>query len=146
MSQQPDTAPGRLDRALASLRKRGPTTARHRHPETEQSFSQSQKITVSLFPVDNDRITAIQGALAKRKWRVSASQIVRLALRSIPIDDAGKITDKAGEALLEMLISMNDEDGRSRRFSGENLPADSVPSGTKRHVAQGAIRPKQGVS
>ena len=116
-------------------------------PDTEpQSFSQSQKITVSLFPADDAKITGIQLALGKLNRRASASQIVRLALRSLPVDDAGTITPIAGKALVKLFDAMGDEDGRSRRFSWENLPADSVPRKTKRRATHRAKKQEKAKS
>ncbi|MGA3169981.1 MAG: hypothetical protein ABSE62_03110 [Chthoniobacteraceae bacterium] len=101
-------------------------------PDTEpQTFSQSQKITVSLFPADHAKLAAFQLALAKRGRHVSASHAVRLALRSLPITDTGDLPDKAGAALVEMLDAMGDEDGRSKRFSWNGLPEKVVSKSDK---------------
>jgi hypothetical protein len=91
-------------------------------PDPEQSFSQSQKITVSLFAADHAKLSALQLALAKRGRHVSASHAVRLALRSLPVTDGGDVEDKTGAALVDMLDAMSDEDGRSKRFSWGPAP------------------------
>ena len=80
-----------------------------------ESFLQSQKITVSLFQADNEKLTAVQMALARRGRRVSASQIVRLALRSLPVNKAGAVADEDAERLLALLDAMKEEDGRVLR-------------------------------
>ena len=80
-----------------------------------ESFLQSQKITVSLFQADNEKLTAVQMALARRGRRVSASQIVRLALRSLPVNRSGAVADEDAERLLALLDAMKEEDGRVLR-------------------------------
>lgn len=80
-----------------------------------ESFIQSQKITVSLFPSDNEKLTAVQLALARRGRRVSASHVVRLAMRSLPVNKAGAVTDETAASLLALLDGMKEEDGRLMR-------------------------------
>jgi hypothetical protein len=80
-----------------------------------ETFQQSQKITVSLFPADNEKLTAVQVALARRGRRVSASHVTRLALRCLPVNKAGALTDEAAEQLLALLDAMKNEDGRLMR-------------------------------
>lgn len=80
-----------------------------------ESFSQSQKITVSLFPADNEKLTAVQLALARRGRRVSASHVIRLAMRSMPVNKAGAINDETAAQLLALLDAMKEEDGRLMR-------------------------------
>jgi Arc/MetJ-type ribon-helix-helix transcriptional regulator len=84
-------------------------------PATAESFIQSQKITVSLFQPDNEKLTAVQAALGRRGRRVSASHIVRLALRSLPVNKAGALTEEAADRFLELLDTMKEEDGRKLR-------------------------------
>jgi Arc/MetJ-type ribon-helix-helix transcriptional regulator len=87
-------------------------------PPPAESFSQSQKITISLFPADNEKLTAVQMALAKRGKRVSASHVIRLAIRSLPVNKAGALTEETAGQFLEMLDAMGQEDGRARRHRG----------------------------
>lgn len=84
-------------------------------PAPAESFNQSQKITVSLFQADNEKLTAVQMALARRGRRVSASHVVRLALRALPVNKAGALADDAGERFLALLDTMKAEDGRLLR-------------------------------
>ena len=77
---------------------------------------QSHKITISLFPDDNERLTAIQLSLARNGRRVSASHIIRLALRTMEVTKAGTITPETADRLLSLLDAMKDEDGRVKRF------------------------------
>ena len=84
-------------------------------PAPAESFNQSQKITVSLFQADNEKLTAVQMALARRGRRVSASHVVRLALRSLPVNKAGALAEDAGERFLALLDTMKAEDGRLLR-------------------------------
>lgn len=79
------------------------------------SFLKSQKITVSLFQADNDKLTAVQMALARRGRRVSASHVVRLALRSLPVNKAGALAEDAADRFLALLDTMKEEDGRVMR-------------------------------
>lgn len=85
----------------------------------QESFNQSQKITISLFPADNARLTAVQMALARKGRRVSASHVIRLALRSVPVTKAGVLDDATAEKFLALLDDMKGEDGRAMRFAGK---------------------------
>lgn len=82
---------------------------------TPDSFQQSQRITVSLFPADNEKLTAVQLALARRGRRVSASHVARLAIRCLPVNKAGSLTEESAEHLLTLLDAMKAEDGRLMR-------------------------------
>jgi predicted DCC family thiol-disulfide oxidoreductase YuxK len=75
--------------------------------ETESS-GQSLKASITFFPADNERITAISMALAKHGQRISASHAIRLALRAVEIDE---------KKFLRLLDEMKAEDGRSLRFA-----------------------------
>ena len=87
-------------------------------PAPAESFVQSQKITVSLFPADNEKVTAVQIALGRRGRRVSASHITRLALRLLPVTKAGVLADETAEQCLALLDAMKEEDGRALRHRG----------------------------
>jgi Arc/MetJ-type ribon-helix-helix transcriptional regulator len=87
-------------------------------PAPPESYVRSQKITVSLFPADNEKVTAVQIALGKRGRRVSASHITRLALRLLPVTKAGELADETAERCLALLDEMKEEDGRAMRHRG----------------------------
>ena len=61
------------------------------------------KISVSLFATDLERIAAIRGYLAQRGMMISASNAVKVALRTTTMDGG----------LMKALESVKAEDGRS---------------------------------
>lgn len=72
------------------------------------SKGQSIKASFTLFPTDSARVEEIAMALAKRGRRITASHAIRLALRSVKIDE---------NKMIALLDEMADEDGRSRSFA-----------------------------
>jgi hypothetical protein len=105
----------------------------------EQRCVQSQKITISLFPADCAKLLVFQQALAKRGRIVSVSHALRLAVRSLPVTDAGAMTEEVSEGYSAMLDAMSEEDGRSKRFSWG--PASKVVSEQDK---TGGEKPKTG--
>ena len=80
-----------------------------------ESHAQALKSTISLFSADNERLNAVQIALAKRGRRVSASHMIRLCIRALPTTKSGAITDETTERMLAILDEMKAEDGRVLR-------------------------------
>ena len=98
----PDSTPERL---RAALNYKAPAPKEKPRPEPA-SAAQCAKASFSIFPADNERITAIRTALAGQGRKISASHAVRLALRAVEID---------ARKLAKILDAMQAEDGRTRR-------------------------------
>lgn len=88
-----------------------------------ESFAAGVKLSFSLFTADTDRIAAIRAALEGRGHKISASQAVRLALRSAELN---------GERLAALLDMMQGEDGRTRRHAKRDESEKRAGIGQKR--------------
>ena len=106
------TLQARLAKSLDSANKRQARTpapkpatrSATRHAPRPTAGGNCSKLSISLFAADLERLEAIRAYLAGKGERISASQAVKLALRTAPLS--------AGMAVA--LAAIKAEDGRAR--------------------------------
>lgn len=96
-----------LDRANA---KAGPRRSTKPAATPSLPAGGSSKLSISLYPTDTARIREIILYMTQNNCPLSASQAIRLALRSMPIDDN----------LIQIYNTMQQEDGRKGRATNSN--------------------------